>query len=204
MKRRARWLLGAGALLALIAVAAPRCLLPAVPGWFVHAEPPAPCDVIVLSGSNPGGTTEVEGARLWRRGAGRVLLCVGRPAAWHVLEDQVMARHLRILGVPPERILCFDIPLSDAPDAGTIREDARLLLPLLQRQRFRSALVIVPELQSRRRSYLLRPWRRAGIRVLVHPMPDPDFRAAGWWRRKRDTKQLVGELLGWLTLPFGG
>jgi hypothetical protein len=78
------------------------------------------------------------------------------------------------------------------------------LLPFLRRQRVRSVLVVSPELQSRRRSHLVQPWRRAGLRVRVDPVPDPSFRADGWWRRKRDTKRLVGEMLGWLTLPFGG
>jgi hypothetical protein len=50
---------------------------------------------------------------------------------------------------------------------------------------------------------VLRPWRRAGLRVLLHPIAGPDFRAAGWWRRKTDTKVVVGEALGWLTMPFG-
>jgi hypothetical protein len=181
-----------------------RLALPAMPGWLIHADSPARCDVIVVAGSNPEGSTEREGARLWRGGEAQRILCVGHPVAWHVAEDEVMARHLRVLGVPSGRVLTFDIPSSDAADAGTMREEVRLLLPFLLRQRFRSAVVVSPELQSRRRSFLLQPWRRAGLRVLVQPIPDPAFRAAGWWRRKRDTKRLVGEMLGWLTLPFDG
>jgi hypothetical protein len=203
MTRRARWALGGSVLLVLAAIGL-RLALPSMPRWFIHTDPPATCDVIVVAGSNPEGSTEAEAARLWRSRAGRMILCVGRPSAWHVTEDEVMARHLRSLGVPANRVLAFDIPFSNAPDAGTMREEVRLLLPFLRRQRFRSAVVIASELQSRRRSYRLRPWRRAGLRVLVHPIPDPAFHAAGWWRRKRDTKLVVGEMLGWLALPFGG
>ena len=203
MTRRAGWLLGGIGFLGLAATAA-RLALPSVPGWFIHADPPAPCDVILVAGSNPEGSTETEGARLWRAGSGSDVLCVGRQAAWHVMEDQVMARHLRTLGIPSSRILTFAIPFSDAVDAGTMREENRLLLPLLRRRGFRSVLVISPALESRRRSLLLRPWRRAGLRVLVRPIPDPRFHTAGWWRRKMDTKFVVGEALGWLTLPFGG
>ena len=64
--------------------------------------------------------------------------------------------------------------------------------------------MVSPALESRRRSLLLRPWRRAGLRALVHPIRDAGFLAAGWWRRKTDTKLVVSEALGWLTLPFGG
>ena len=85
-----------------------------------------------------------------------------------------------------------------------MREEVRLLLPFLRRQRFRSVVVVSPEMQSRRRSHLVQTWRRAGLRVLIHPIPETEFHTAGWWRRKRDTKLLVTELLGWLTLPFGG
>jgi hypothetical protein len=175
-----------------------------MPAWFIRADPPAPCDVIVVAGSNPAGSTEAEAFRLWQQGLGRMLLCVGRPVAWHVAGDEIMARHVRALGVPADRVLAVDIPFSEAPDAGTMREEARLLLPFLRRQRFLSALVISSELQSRRRAFLLRPWRHAGIRVILHPIPDPAFHAAGWWRRKRDTKSMIGEMLGWMTLPFGG
>jgi len=179
----------AGAALLGLAVIAARLALPSVPGWSIHADALAPCDVIVVAGSDPEGSTEAEGARLWRAGSGRYLLCAGRPAAWHVLEEVVMARHL---------------PFSDAPDAGTMREENRRLLPLLRRRGFRSALVVSSALESRRRSLLLRPWRRAGLRALVHPIPDAGFLEAGWWRRKTDTKLVVSEALGWLTLPFGG
>ena len=195
--------MGGAALLLLAAVGA-LLALPSVPSWFVHADPVTPCDVIVVAGSNPEGSTELEGARLWKRGAGRFILCTGRPAAWNVLGDEVMARHLRALGIPVSRVLTFGIPYSEASDAGTMREEVRLLLPFLQRRRFRSALVMTPELQSRRRSFLLQPWRRAGLQAFVHPIPDAEFRTAEWWRRKRDTKSLVSEALGWLTLPFGG
>jgi hypothetical protein len=187
-----------------LAAAAARLALPSVPEWFIHADAPAPCEVIVIAGSDPEGSTEAEAARLWRAGTGRYLLCVGRQAAWHVMEDEVVARHLQALGIPSSRVLTFAIPFSDAADAGTMREENRLLLPLLRRRGFRSVLVISPALESRRRSLLLRPWRRAGLRVLVHPIPDPRFRATGWWRRKTDTKFVVGEALGWLSLPFGG
>lgn len=195
-------MLVAAAVLGMTAMAA-RLALPVLPGWFVRADPPAPCDVIVVSGSDPEGSTEVEGARLWHRGLGRFLLCAGRPAAWHVEEDEVMARHAQSLGVPTERILRFPIPFSDAPDAGTLREEIRRLRPFLRRRGVRSALVLSAELQSRRESLLLRPWRRAGIRVLVHPVAGPEFHAAGWWRRRMDTKVVVSEALAWLTLPFG-
>ena len=169
----------AGAALLGLAVIAARLALPSVPGWSIHADALAPCDVIVVAGSDPEGSTEAEGARLWRAGSGRYLLCAGRP-------------------------LTLDIPFSDAPDAGTMREENRRLLPLLRRRGFRSALVVSSALESRRRSLLLRPWRRAGLRALVHPIPDAGFLEAGWWRRKTDTKLVVSEALGWLTLPFGG
>jgi uncharacterized SAM-binding protein YcdF (DUF218 family) len=202
MSRRARWVLGAVVALGLAVVLA-RLALPVIPGWFIRADPLTPCDVIVVAGSNPAGSTEAEGARLWQRGFGHYLLCVGRPAAWRVAEEAVMARHARALGVPADRVLRFHIPFSYAPDAGTMREEARLLLPFLRARGFRSALVISAELQSRRKYRVLRPWRRAGLRVLIHPIASPDFRTDGWWRRKTDTKVVVGEALGWLTLPFG-
>jgi hypothetical protein len=159
--------------------------------------------VIVVAGSNPKGSTEREGVRLWRRGYGRYLLCVGRPAAWNVKEEEAMARHARDLGMPADRVLTYHIPFSTAPDAGTMREEARLLLPFLQQQGFRSALVVSAELQSRRKARMLRPWRRAGLRVRIHPISGPEFQADGWWRRKTDTKMVVSEAIGWLTMPFG-
>src|SRR5687768_17029375 len=114
MSRRARRALGAAAVLGLAAGLA-RIALPVVPGWFIRADPLAPCDVIMVAGSNPAGSTEVEAVRLWRRGLGRYLLCVGRPAAWRVSEEEVMARHARALGVPAEQVLSFHIPFSNAP-----------------------------------------------------------------------------------------
>lgn len=206
MSTRVRWVLAGAVLLSLLA-AGTRLLLPAVPGWFIHSDGSdrsVRSDVIVMFGSNPEGSTEAEGARFWRGGYGRYLLCVGRPAAWNVRGEEVMARHLRALGIPAARILTFDIPFSDAPDAGTMREENRRLLPFLRRRSFRSALVISAELESRRRHRLLDSWRRAGLSVRVYAVPEAEFQMAGWWRRKSDTKRVVSELLGWLSLPFGG
>jgi hypothetical protein len=200
--RRVRRFLG-GCLAVGAALVVVRLALPSIPGWFIHADRLAPCDLIVVTGSNPEGSTEEEGVRLWRRGLARRLLFVGRPAAWNVAEDEVMVRHARALGVPADRLLRFHLPFSSDPDAGTMREEQRRLLPFLQARGVRSVLVVSGEIQSRRKSLLLRPWRRAGLRVLVHPIPGPDFRATRWWRRKMDTKVIVGEALGWLTLPFG-
>jgi uncharacterized SAM-binding protein YcdF (DUF218 family) len=202
MRRRTRRLI-AGLSVAGAVLGAARLALPSVPGWFIRANRLAPCDLIVVTGSNPAGSTEIEGVRLWRQGMGRRLLCVGRLAAWNVTEDEVMVRHARALGVPPDRLLRFHIPFSVAPDAGTMREEARRLLPFLRTRGVRSVLVVSSDIQSRRKSLLLKSWRRAGVHVLVHPIPGPDFHADGWWRRKLDTKVVVGEVLGWLTLPFG-
>src|SRR5437763_15164801 len=99
MSRRLRWGLF-GIMLGVASAVLLRWLLPIFPGWFIQSDPLTPCDVIVVAGSNPQGSTEEEGVRLWRRGLGRSLMCVGRPAAWHVAEDEVMVRHARALGVP--------------------------------------------------------------------------------------------------------
>ena len=114
-----------------------------------------------------------------------------------------MARHARTLGIPAERVLRFHIAFSNEPDAGTMREEARLLLPFLQARGVRKVLVIAPALQSRRKALVLGRWQRAGIRVRIHPMPDSGFRAAGWWRRQSDTKRVVGEALSWVLMPLG-
>ena len=203
MTRNARWVAGVAVAIVLGVIAA-RLALPRVPAWFVHSDPLARCDVIVVAGSDPKGSTEAAAARLWQAGWGTIVLCVGRPAAWHMDAESVMARHLRALGVPASHILTLRIPLSDAPDAGTMREENRRVLPLLQRRGFRSALVVSGALESRRRAFLLRSWRRAGLQVRVYPIPDPDFHLLRWWRSKMDTKRVVSESLGWLTLPFGG
>jgi hypothetical protein len=197
------WCVLIGGVVLTMGLGAARLALPHAPAWFIHADRPVPCDLIVVTGSNPAGSTETEGVRLLQGGLGRQLLCVGRPAAWRVAEDEVMVRHARALGVPPERLLRFHLPFSYAPDAGTMREEVRRLLPFFQARGIRSVLVVSSEIQSRRKSLLTRPWRRAGMRVLIHPIPGPDFHPAGWWRRKLDTKVIVGEALGWLTLPFG-
>lgn len=179
-------------------------MLPAVPGWFVSADRPVRSELIFVTGSDPAGSTEVVAARLWRRGLGRYLVCVGRPVAWHVLGEQAMAAHLRALGIPASRVMTLDIPFADAPDSGTMREENRWVRAYMLRRGFHTAIVISPALQSRRRSFFLRTWRRSSLIVHVYPVADPGFRAGGWWHRKTDTKIVVSEALGWLMLPFGG
>jgi hypothetical protein len=72
----------AGAALLVLSAAGIELALPAMPGWLIHVDPPARCDLIVVEGSNPEGSTEMEAARLWRRGQAEKVLCVGRPKAW--------------------------------------------------------------------------------------------------------------------------
>jgi hypothetical protein len=43
---------------------------------------------------------------------------------------------------------------------------------------------------------LLRPRRRAGLRVAIHPNAGSEFKPTGWRRRETNAKAVVGEALG--------
>jgi len=123
-------------------------------GLVRHADPPAPCDVIVAADSNIRRSTEVEGARLWRAGWGRYLLCVGRQVAWHVRAERSWPGTFSRWR-PRGRILTLDIRLATLPTpAPCARRTAgcchswRAAAPrvLVSRPRWRAAAVSPPSL----------------------------------------------------------
>jgi uncharacterized SAM-binding protein YcdF (DUF218 family) len=194
-RRRGQWGIGlacvVGALLGLRFL-----VLPSLPDWLAARDAPQPSDLAIALGGDSSGSREAGAAQLWLDGHARLVLCSGRDLLWRTNEADVMAAHVRSLGVPADRIL------RSGSGSSAIEEAARIL-PLARERGVRSVLLVTTSPHSRRaRTLFRRAWRGAGIRVLSCPGESPYFRRERWWTRVRERHVVMVELLSWVRVAI--
>lgn len=180
--------LGVSGILLLVAFRSP--LLAATGRWLAAADPlPPRADALVVVSGDPYGVREAEAARLWHAGLSPVVIVSGGPVAWQTVAADVMGRHLRELGVPASAILV-------EPEATSTRENALFTLPLLQRLGAREVVLVTSNYHVRRARLAFRQiLEPAGIRVVVHGVPDPGFDPGRWWRQPQGLEYGLLELV---------
>jgi uncharacterized SAM-binding protein YcdF (DUF218 family) len=176
---------------------APRHAILRTAGWSLVAEDPlAAADVIVVA-VDGGQAGALEAADLVRQGiAGRVALLADPSTAAErelrrrgiAYEDgtDILARHLRLLGVPAvERI-------SNAVD-GT-EAAGRVLGEWCVREQLKSVIIVTNADHSRRvRRVLQRSMGRCAAKVLVRSARYSQFDPNSWWRSRTGVRTQIVE-----------
>src|SRR3989442_2953230 len=125
-----RWgwrLLAAVLILVALAFAVPMGLN-ALGAALITDDPLQPADaILVLGGESREGDRVRHAVKLFNRGLAPLLVLSGTPMGFRTHEADVMRRHAEFLGVPPARILVVK------HDSDSTREDAGVVLPILQR-----------------------------------------------------------------------
>jgi uncharacterized SAM-binding protein YcdF (DUF218 family) len=179
VRRRARWITSAGALLAAAFLA---LLVSDAPARFLILEDPLErVDAAVVLAGDPSYERTGEAAGLVRSGRARLLVVTGGETgpgdSALSLRDKAIA-----LGVPPERIRMEEV------SHGT-REAMMAVAGILRDERVRSvALVTSPYHQ--RRTYLTARKALPGIQLVNHPVRGSFWDHRRWWRA-RGSRRIV-------------
>jgi len=167
------------------------------------ALPPRSDAVVVLTGSIRGEQVRRhEAVRLLKEGrADHLVLSAPQVTYFGVWVPDLMRRHVEsVYGSETARrvLLC-------PHNADSTREEAEALRPCLERQGWRTVVVVTSNYHTRRARHI---WgevvedAHSPLRVFVHGLPDGDFESRGWWLRRRHAKTFLEETvkLAWTYL----
>lgn len=173
-------LLGAAVVLVLAAYLARGRLLRALARWWVVTDQLQPGEaVVVLTGDSPRTSCFRRAIQLtYTKWVSRVVL-VDSDSAPESSLGSLMEEEASKLGVAPPALL----PTRQA-DPFSVTGFLSLRDFLLQHNLY-DVILVTPSLYARRAHVLSGTlWIPQGIRVCVCPVPDPDFRLAGWWETR--------------------
>lgn len=154
-------------------------------GWMgaflVDAESPARADIIVVLAGDTYGNRILRAAELVKQGyAAKVL--VSAPAGFYGLHESDLAIPFAVKhGYPASWFVAFP------HDAHSTDEEARAILPELQKRNVHRVLVVTSDYHTRRALHIVRA-RLPAIEVCMVAAPDEFFSAYGWWHTREGRK----------------
>jgi uncharacterized SAM-binding protein YcdF (DUF218 family) len=155
-------------------------------GWaLVRDDGPAKADIAVVLGGDPWGNRISKAGDMVRQGYVPVVLVSGPPGYYdeHECEPEIAwaVRH----GYPEASF----IPFPD--EARSTQDEARILLPELQRRKVHRALIVTSDFHSGRAArIILKTERKMGIAIDIRMVaaPDREFHPATWWHDRQSKK----------------
>ena len=158
--------------------------------WVVE-DPLDHADVlIVLSDDNFYADRATRAAELFREGKAPLVVACGRRLRPGAGIAELMEHDLIERGVPKDKILRF------AQDADSTGGQAEALAKLAKTKKWRAAIVITSNYDTRRVRYIFRRVFPQGIEVRVASARDGDFDPENWWDKRKSTKLFMRELAG--------
>ena len=154
-------------------------------GWMgaflVDAESPARADIIVVLAGDAYGNRILRAAELVKQGyASKVL--VSAPAGFYGLHESDLAIPFAVKhGFPASWFVALP------HDAHSTDEEARAILPELQKRNVHRVLVVTSDYHTRRALHVVRA-RWPPIEICMVAAPDEFFSAYGWWHTREGRK----------------
>jgi uncharacterized SAM-binding protein YcdF (DUF218 family) len=175
----------------VLAILTSRWWLPAL-GWaLVRDDGPAKADIAVVLGGDPWGVRISKAGDLVRQGYTPAVLVSGPPGYYdeHECEPEIAwaVRH----GYRQE----WFIPFPD--EARSTQDEARILLPELQRRNVHRVLIVTTDYHSRRAARIFRATEReigVAIDIRMITAPDREFHPATWWHSRQGQKTMFMEI----------
>mgnify|MGYP001055838414 CR=1 FL=1 len=185
------------ALLCLLALAAVAAYLLRAPllarlgGLLVAADPLEKADAaLVLGGDDSYDGSRVRAAvSLYRDGWVRKLVLSGPRQAYGIYETEISVPLAVSWGVPRADIL----PVPSG--TRSTEEEARLILPLLERKGIRSLYLVTGSFHTRRTRRIFLRACNGRMRLLAFPAPSPWFDPQRWWESREGRKTFLLEAL---------
>lgn len=191
MNRRAKWarLSVYGLVLAVgVGLGAP-VVLEGLGHSLIAEDALHPADaILVLGGETRQGDRVAHAVKLYQRGLAPLLVFSGTPMGFRTHEAEVMKRHAEYLGVPSDRIVMVK------HDSESTREEAGVVVPVLQRKGLREVIIVTSNYHTGRAKRIFQKMAgQAGPRFLASAVDDGYFNPDGWWMHRKDAKTFVYE-----------
>ncbi|MBI3804176.1 MAG: YdcF family protein [Nitrospirae bacterium] len=188
---RNKWKVGSAALiLGLLLYAAHPLYLAGIGHFFIVSDAPTKADVIlVLAGGNARDERLLHAIKLWHEGYAPQIALSAVLADWQNDEDFPAWRHAMKLNILPKESL-FVL----GHKADSTREEAEVLLPLVQNYGFKRVIIVTSNYHTRRsKKVFQKQWAGSGIHVDVSAAPDDHFHPDDWWKHRGDSRTLFLE-----------
>jgi len=146
--------------------------------------------LIVLGDDNFYADRATRGAQLFREGKASVVVASGRRLRPNAGIVELMEHDLIERGVPRDKIVRF------AYDTDSTLEEARALARFARERKWRSAIVVTSNIDTRRARYIFQHTFPQGMEVRVASARDGDFDPEHWWEKRKSIKELTQEFAG--------
>jgi uncharacterized SAM-binding protein YcdF (DUF218 family) len=155
--------------------------------YLSYADVMKPADVIVILAGEE--TERVEyGVMLFKDGWARKdkIILAGGPVVWKHSWASLMQEHALSLGIPKDAIILED-------QSKTTEEDARFTKEILDKNSYKSCLLVTSPYHSRRAYTIFKKIMGDDITVISAPCNKSWFRFDEWWKRRRDRAVVLDE-----------
>lgn len=165
-------------------------------GLFLDAgEPPQRADAILVLAGGWGGERVLKAGELIRAGLAPKAYVSGPRAFYERCECDLAIPFAVERGFRAEWFECLP------NDALSTRDEARLLLPEIERRGVRTLLVVSVRTHLRRARWVFEKNRPASMRIFYTGADAPLFRLEEWYRHREGWKAVVMEWIKVLSLP---
>lgn len=165
-------------------------------GLFLDAGgPPQKADAILVLAGGWGGERMLKAGQLVREGMAPKAYVSGPRSFYGRCECDLAIPFAVEHGFPAAWFECLPI------EALSTRDEARLLLPELERRGVRTLLVVSVRTHLRRARWILEKHRPASMRIFYTGAEAPLFRLEQWHRHREGWKAVVIEWIKVLSLP---
>jgi uncharacterized SAM-binding protein YcdF (DUF218 family) len=187
VRRRSSWLLVAAVLL-LVLFLTNRFWMAALGGFLVHAEPPAPAEMIVVLAGDFHGNRILTAAKLIQLGIAPLALISG-PADYYGLYESDLAIPFAVRhGYPAS----YFVALPN--ESRSTVSEAEVVLAELRRRNIHKIDIVTSNFHTRRSASIYRA-RAHDLEIHVVSAPDQYFTPDGWWKNRDARKIFVVEWL---------
>ena len=114
------------------------------------------------------------------------IIMAGGPLVWKYSWASLMKEQAESLGVPGKKILLEDKSRSTEEDALYTKE-------LLQKNRFRSIILVTSPYHSHRASEIFHKVLGSEYKIISAPAKESWFEVNDWWKRRRDRSAVLSE-----------
>lgn len=169
-------------------------------GWMgaflVDAEEPLRADIVIVLAGDTYGHRILKGAELVKDGYAPGVVVSGPPGFYDLHENELAIPFAVRRGYPA----AWFIPVPH--NALSTRDEARALLPEIEKLHARRVIVVTSDYHTRRALRIVRlAW--PGIEVHMVAAPDEFFTTNGWWRTREGRKIFFLEWTKTLTSLVG-